>query len=104
MHTPPPSVPPLLPALFLPSLPVGTINWTDAASNIFPSGLRYMYDQTGWPVVGHARAWSTKNVYATQNGGAYNFSFDEDDAGQKLALPTSHKFWDYMLRHNKCVS
>ena len=79
----------------------GTINWTDAASFIFPSGLRYMYEQTGWPVVGHARAWSTHNVYAKQNGGDFDFTFDENDMGDKLALPTSHTFWDYMLGHNK---
>lgn len=26
----------------------GVINWTDADPSIFPSGLRYMYRETGW--------------------------------------------------------
>jgi len=37
----------------------GAINWTDADPKIFPSGLKYMYEKTGWPVVAHNRVCAT---------------------------------------------
>ena len=62
----------------------GVINWTDADPAIFPSGLRYMYDQTGWPVVAHNRAWDKANVYAKQNGGQYDFLLTPDIHGEVI--------------------
>ena len=34
--------------------------------SIFPHGLDYVYNQTGWPVVGHNRYWSSNTDYAKQ--------------------------------------
>lgn len=72
----------------------GCLNWSDADPKIFPSGLRYMYDQTNWPVVAHARAWAKDNVYATQNGGKYDFVEGVDLQNQTIALPMTSSFWD----------
>eukprot|EP00041_Stephanoeca_diplocostata_P005931 m.71454 g.71454 ORF g.71454 m.71454 type:complete len:825 (-) comp16082_c0_seq11:633-3107(-) len=77
------------------------INWTDAAPEIFPAGLDYMFQQTDWPVVAHNRAWSVENVYSTANGGNYEFLDGVDDKGTKLALPVHQTFWDFLFMHNK---
>ena len=38
----------------------------------------------------HNRYWATDNVYATQNGGSYNFIVENDT---KRALPQDNSFW-----------
>jgi hypothetical protein len=43
----------------------GVKNWT-ARGDIFPHGLDYVYNKTGWPVVGHNRYWSSNTDYAIQ--------------------------------------
>jgi hypothetical protein len=43
----------------------GVKNWT-AMPEVFPHGLDYLYNKTGWPVVGHNRYWSSNTDYAIQ--------------------------------------
>ena len=45
----------------------------DTKDYIFPNGLVYLQEQTGFKFAAHNRYWSGQNVYATQNGGDYNF-------------------------------
>ena len=42
-------------------------------------------------VVAHNRYWATDNVYATENGGLYNFVIENDT---KRALPQDDIFWN----------
>ena len=42
----------------------------------------------------HNRMWSSNNVYAKQNGGAYDFIIDEDT---NLAIPTDQTLWDDLI-------
>ena len=39
----------------------------------------------------HNRYWATDNVYATQNGGSYNFIVENNT---KRALPQDDRFWN----------
>ena len=41
------------------------------AASIFPDGLDYVRNATGWAIQGHNRYWATNNVYALQNGGVF---------------------------------
>ena len=75
----------------------GAINWTDADPAIFPHGLRYVYEKTGWPVVAHARAWAVDNVYAEYNGGKYPFGKGMDLWNQTISIPLTDQFWDDLL-------
>ena len=70
----------------------GVTNWT-ARPDVFPHGLEYVYEQTGWAVQGHNRFWSNKTTYAKENGGDYAFLLD---AGG-YALPAEQRFWDDLL-------
>lgn len=73
----------------------GVTNWTDALPEIFPSGLRALYEATGWFVVAHNRAWATSNVYDTRNGGQYAFLNGRDElSNRSWALPLHQRFWD----------
>ena len=76
----------------------GALNWTDADPAVFPSGLRYMYQKTGWPVVAHARAWASTadgNVYSRAHPEQWIDSPDLD--GQVVGLPISPAFWDSLF-------
>eukprot|EP01084_Bolivina_argentea_P145760 255409_1 len=86
----------------------GVKNWT-ARSDIFPDGLSYMYQQTGWKVQAHNRFWSLDNVYASnpptniniRNGAnsandAETFPFTWGNSG----LPTTYDFWQYLFDIN----
>lgn len=53
-----------------------------------------IYNQTGWLVQGHNRYWSDETVYAKQNGGKYDFLFEESTGG---AVPLEQAFWDDFL-------
>lgn len=66
--------------------------------SIFPDGLDYVYNHTGWAIVGHNRYWSDNNVYAKQNGGQYDFIIDKDT---QTALPTDQKFWDFLMHSSR---
>ena len=79
----------------------GAINWTDADPTIFPHGLRYVYEKTGWPVVAHARAWAVDNVYADYNGGTYPFAKGMDLWNQTISIPLTDTFWDDLLTNGR---
>ena len=68
---------------------LGVKSWT-ALKDVFPNGLENLYSKTGLKVVAHNRYWATDNVYATQNGGSYNFIVEN---GTKRALPQDDNFW-----------
>lgn len=70
----------------------GVKNWT-AMPNIFPRGIGYLSNVTGWPIVAHNRFFSPDTDYASQNGGQYKFIIDTD----KIALPDDPKFWTDLL-------
>jgi len=75
----------------------GVKNWT-AMSSIFPHGLDYVYNKTGWPVVGHNRYWSANTDYAKQNGGQYDFYIDKES---EYAVPLTQDFWDMLMETSK---
>jgi hypothetical protein len=61
-----------------------------------------MYDQTGWPVVAHNRAWSTTNVYSTTNGGSYKFAEGlNPKINENIAIPLEEKFWHDLIGNAK---
>ena len=57
---------------------------------ILQKRIENLYSKTGLKVVAHNRYWATDNVYATQNGGSYNFIVENDT---KRALPQDNNFW-----------
>eukprot|EP01084_Bolivina_argentea_P143819 252495_1 len=71
----------------------GVKNWT-ARSDIFPNGLEYVYNATGWSIQAHNRYWSTDNVYKGVLG--YNFTCSNSDC-----LPDNSQFWDYLFNINE---
>ena len=75
----------------------GVKNWT-AMPSIFPDGLEYVYDHTGWLVQGHNRFWSMNTDYAKQNGGDWNFLLDPTS---ELALPYDQNFWDFLMKSSR---
>jgi len=75
----------------------GVKNWT-AMPSIFPHGLEYVWEQTGWLVQGHNRYWSANTDYAKQNGGAWDFLVDE---ASNKSLPVDEGFWDFLMRSSK---
>ncbi|KAK2183903.1 hypothetical protein NP493_292g00003 [Ridgeia piscesae] len=75
----------------------GVTNWT-SMPKIFPSGLRSLWEKTGWPVSAHNRWWSDKVVYAKQNGGKFNFIIEEKS---RKAVPVDQTFWDYLMKTSK---
>eukprot|EP00730_Choanoeca_flexa_P001442 TRINITY_DN10639_c0_g1_i1.p1 TRINITY_DN10639_c0_g1~~TRINITY_DN10639_c0_g1_i1.p1 ORF type:complete len:746 (+),score=195.33 TRINITY_DN10639_c0_g1_i1:3-2240(+) len=70
----------------------GVTEW-DARPDVFPHGLDYFFNKTGWYQQLHNRFWSVHNVYATQNGGDYDFDIDDDG----FAVPLEQRFWDDLL-------
>jgi hypothetical protein len=56
-----------------------------------------VYAATGWLMQAHNRYWSRDTPYAKQNGGKFEFIFDETTGG---AVPTEQAFWDYLLGSN----
>ena len=79
----------------------GVTNWTEAAPEIFPSGLAEVYARTGWNVVGHNRAWAASNVYDVKNGGKYEMITGSDDNGHTWSLPKDEAFWDMLFEHDQ---
>ena len=69
----------------------GVKNWT-AMADVFPHGIDYVVEKTGWPIVAHNRFWSSNTDYAEQNGGNYTFVVDGN-----FALPNDSSFWDFLL-------
>lgn len=75
----------------------GVKNWT-AMGSIFPHGLDYVYNKTGWPVVGHNRMWAADTDYAKQNGGRYDFAIDSNS---QRAVPLTQDFWDMLMESSR---
>ena len=72
----------------------GVKEW-DATSGTFPSGLlKFREAVGGMPFQMHNRHWSADNVYATQNGGGYQFELDPFTG---LAVPLEQRFWDDLI-------
>ena len=69
----------------------GVKNWT-AMADVFPRGIEYVVQKTGWPIVAHNRFWSSNTDYAKQNGGDYDFVVDGN-----FALPNDSSFWHFLL-------
>jgi hypothetical protein len=74
----------------------GVKTWV-SRPDVFPHGLEYVWNRTGWPVQGHNRFWAADTTYATRNGGDYSFLVDEQSG---FALPSSQRFWDDLLRNS----
>ena len=72
----------------------GVSEWT-AREDVFPEGIENLYEETGWLVQAHNRYWAYENVYASQNGGEYDFI--EDENLPKGAVPIGSNFWDNLL-------
>lgn len=72
-------------------------NWT-AQTDIFPNGLDYLYNQTGWLVQAHNRYWDMDTVYAKANGGPYDFIIDQINHG---SVPTDASFWIDLFTNSK---
>jgi hypothetical protein len=70
-------------------------NWS-ATEKTFPNGLRPFFEQVNMPFYAHNRYWAADNVYATQNGGDYEFIVEP---GAQMAIPLSQRFWDDLLRN-----
>ena len=68
----------------------------DAAICVFPDGLNAFFNSTGWLVQAHNRYWSTKNVYATQNGGGWPFDINESGGA---AVPLLVEFCNSFFRN-----
>ena len=66
--------------------------------SIFPHGLDYLYNQTGWPIQGHNRYWGTDVSYAKQNGGDWDFIIEEHN---KHSIPTQQAFWDFLMETSR---
>ena len=79
----------------------GLEEW-DATNKTFPDGLAAFAKKTGWKFQMHNRYWSDDNVYATQNGGKYEFVIDRSP-GSKMAIPTQQKLWDDLMTNKTGV-
>ena len=80
----------------------GVSNWV-SRPDVFPHGLTSLRNSTGWPVMGHNRYWSVDNVYAKQNGGAYDFVVEKKSDGpfhHDIAWPSSQVFWDDLMANS----
>eukprot|EP00052_Salpingoeca_macrocollata_P034590 m.12039 g.12039 ORF g.12039 m.12039 type:complete len:746 (-) comp6683_c0_seq1:50-2287(-) len=73
----------------------GVTTW-DPMPDVFPHGLEYLYNVTGWSQQLHNRYWSADNTYAKQNGGQYDFIIQ----GEK-GVPTEQRFWDDLMLAKK---
>jgi hypothetical protein len=67
----------------------GVSNWKPMP-DVFPKGLDYLFNATGWFVQAHNRYWAQDNVYAKENGGLYDFVLDSIKDG---GVPIDHSFW-----------
>jgi hypothetical protein len=48
--------------------------------------------------VAHNRYWDPQTIYATQNGGKFDFIIEP---AHKRAIPTQRAFWDYLMTSSK---
>ncbi|XP_071115649.1 uncharacterized protein [Haliotis cracherodii] len=73
----------------------GVVTWS-AQPKVFPNGMQWLYNKTGYPVVAHSMYWSSNTTYATANGGKYEFLID----GPK-SLPLEERFWTDLLAESR---
>ena len=73
-----------------------TVNFSTNTS-IFPDGINYIYQQTGWKFQMQNDEWSSRNDYIDM----FEWSINED-AGD--ALPMEQEFWDYLFKVNTELS
>ncbi|OWF39492.1 uncharacterized protein LOC110464957 [Mizuhopecten yessoensis] len=59
---------------------------------IFPRGVKFLSQTTGWSIAAHNRYWSSDNVYDKANGGNYTFIKET-----LLAIPDDQTFWNDLL-------
>jgi len=71
----------------------GVVDWV-ATNKSFPHGLEWFHEQVKVPFYAHNRMWAAENVYAKQNGGAYDFIVEP---WNQLAIPVEQTFWDDLL-------
>ncbi|XP_071096504.1 uncharacterized protein [Haliotis cracherodii] len=69
----------------------GVKTW-EPMPDIFPNGLQFLYNMTGWPAGAHNRFWASDTTYAKQNGGQFDFIVEI-----LKAVPMSEDFWDYLF-------
>eukprot|EP01084_Bolivina_argentea_P143823 252503_1 len=77
----------------------GTTNWT-ARPDIFPNGMKFIYDNTGWKVQAHQRYFALDNIYANnipnqtnkETIGLFPFTWSDHEA-----LPLTYSFYDYLF-------
>jgi len=60
--------------------------------DIFPDGMQYVHNATGWQIMAHNRYWAKDTVYAKQNGGEFDFIIEKSKA-----MPTDDAFWDFLI-------
>lgn len=60
--------------------------------DIFPHGMQFVHNATGWQIMAHNRYWASDTVYAEQNGGDYNFIVEKEKA-----IPLDDSFWDFLI-------
>lgn len=74
--------------------PKGGVEEWVATNETFPRGLASFQDKIKRPIIAHNRYWSSKTVYALENGGRYHFIVEPMN---NLAIPTEQQFWDDLL-------
>ncbi|XP_078674668.1 uncharacterized protein LOC144912809 [Branchiostoma floridae x Branchiostoma belcheri] len=74
----------------------GGVKTWDARPDVFPSGLRALYEKIGLPIVAHNRYWAKDTTYAKQNGGNYSFIVEK-----QLSIPTDMMFWDDLFTQSR---
>lgn len=67
------------------------MSWSPG-NNTFPNGIESFHKQTGWNITAHNRMWAADVVYAKQNGGAYDWYIEGDEA-----VPTDQRFWNDLM-------
>jgi hypothetical protein len=72
----------------------GVMDWSPRPE-VFPDGIEFLTQKTGWLVQAHNRYWSDQAVYATANGGAFPFGIDDSTHG---AVPLSASFWEELFK------
>jgi hypothetical protein len=77
------------------------ITWL-AEDSVFPNGLDYFYNASGWLIQGHNRYWSGQTTYAKQNGGQYDFLFNNRSGSWgHIGVPTEQEFWDFLMTSSR---
>lgn len=57
--------------------------------------MKYVHQTINLPATAHSRYWAHNVTYAKQNGGSYNFIFDNSTSGR--SLPDDQSFWDDLM-------